>query len=113
MTPDERMDPESAVSDAIFKLADVQDMTSFDDIRVLVAEVVKECLTPALAVLKATPPICETCGRRKRPRGREPFDPTWCGPMCAGYEDDPVWVPSRVEEFGTERKGGGQHGNDD
>ena len=96
MTPDERMDPESAVSDAIFKLADVQDMTSFDDIRVLVAEVVKECLTPALAVLKATPPIC-----------------AWCGPMCAGYEDDPVWVPSRVEEFGTERKGGGQHGNDD
>lgn len=40
---------------------------------------------------EATPPICETCGRRKTPRGVDTsFDLTWCDQKCRGYEGDPL-----------------------
>ena len=52
VTEKDPINPESAIEDAIFRLNEVEDMRDNRDIRELVVELLKECLRPALAVLR-------------------------------------------------------------
>ena len=51
----EQIDVESALEDAIFELLEIEDMRDQGDMRRKVADVIEECLRPALAAAKATP----------------------------------------------------------
>ena len=51
----EQIDVESALEDAIFDLVKIEDMQDQGDMRRKVADVIEECLRPALAATKATP----------------------------------------------------------
>jgi hypothetical protein len=49
----EQIDVESALEDAIFELTEVEDMRDQGDMRRKVADVIEECLRPALAAVRA------------------------------------------------------------
>ena len=53
MSEHEQIDIESALEDAIFELTEVEDIRNQADMRRKVADVIEECLRPALAAAKA------------------------------------------------------------